>query len=183
MLSTYHTVVAVVGTNEKRKTLKTQSYIVSSSLSHSGSRIMLPRIRAVIVGIDNYPEPFSPLTSAVHDARKIANFLKEKFGAEEANIILLKDSDATKDQIIESISSLTRGAIRDDPFIFFFSGYAGKALPEGSEDGESSQVGIICPVDVSQKGGISDKSLLQTFDQVAKLCGNNIVSTLGIRRS
>jgi hypothetical protein len=104
----------------------------------------------------------------------MAKFLKEKLGAEEANIALLKDSDATKDQIIESISSLTRKAKRNDAIIFFFSGYAGKTQPDG---GESTSVGIICPVDVSDKGGISDKFLLQTFDQVSKSCGNNIVSS------
>jgi hypothetical protein len=143
---------------------------------------MIPPIHAVIVGIDKYPPPFSQLTSAVSDASKIAGFLKEHFGTKEANITLLTDVDATKDRITESISSLTGKANRNDAIIFFFSGYAGKTEQEGPEGSESTEVGIICPVDVFENGGISDKSLLQAFDQVSKSCGNNIVSSLRIRR-
>jgi hypothetical protein len=138
---------------------------------------MVPPIHAVIVGIDKYPPPFPQLTSAVSDARKLADTLK-MLGAEEANITRLEDSAATKDQIIKSISSLK--VKRDDAVVFFFSGSSGNTK---SEDGKSTSVGVICPFDVSVEGGISDKSLLQTFDQVSKLCGNNIVGGLRIRHS
>lgn len=140
---------------------------------------MVPPIHAVIVGINNYPPPFSKFTSAVGDARKIAKFLKEELRS--ANTTLLEDSAATKGRIIESISSLASKANRGDAIFFFFSGASGQTV-EQSEGGETTSVGVICPFDVSNEGGISDKDLLQTFDQLSKLCGNNIVSGLRIRR-
>ncbi|KIJ53847.1 hypothetical protein M422DRAFT_775802 [Sphaerobolus stellatus SS14] len=137
---------------------------------------MLPPIHAVLVGIDNYPHPFSPLTSAVRDACKVKDFLREKLAVPEGNITLLKDAQATKERIIGSISSLTQKANRDDAIIFVFSGYTGKPTSMGVVGGgKANDVGMICPVDVSDQGGISDTSLVQLFDQVSKSCGNNII--------
>jgi hypothetical protein len=140
---------------------------------------MIPPIHAVVVGIDKYPD-FPHLTKAVSDARKISDHLKQEL---HADVTVLDDYKATKEEIIREISSLSSKTSRNDAILFYFSGYAGKTLVEQSEGSGLTEVGIICPIDVSDAGGISDKSLLQTFDQVSKSCGNNIVSGLCIRRS
>ena len=95
--------------------------------------------------------------------------LKEVFNAEEKNIDFLEGNAATKEGIINAISSLMKKANRNDAIVFFFSGYAGKF---GTEDGDE---GILCPVNVSEAGGILDRLLLQLFDKVSKSCRNNIV--------
>jgi len=125
-------------------------------------------LHAIIIGINDYPD-FATLTSAVSDAQKTQQCIKEVLKAEEKNINFLEGSAATKENIINAISSLTNRANRNDAILFFFSGYAGRA---GTDDGDE---GIICPVDVSKAGGISDRLLLQLFDRVSKSCGNNIV--------
>jgi len=129
-------------------------------------------IHAIIADINKY-QSFQHLRSAVSDAAKVQQVLEDEL---KANIVdFLDDEKATKAGILESISSLPRKVKRNDAIIFFFSGYAAYA---GRLQDEGGPVGIICPVDVFAEGGISDKSLMQAFDQVAKSCGNNIVRCL-----
>ena len=131
---------------------------------------MLPATHAVIVGIDRYPD-YQPLSTAVKDTRKMHDYLKNKFQANEENLKLLTDDQAKKADIIDAISSIAKRAdARNESIIFFFSGYSGRTKSEDDE-----QEGILCPVDVLDEGGLSDSLLLQLFDQVAKSCGNNIV--------
>ncbi|KIK50358.1 hypothetical protein GYMLUDRAFT_462027 [Collybiopsis luxurians FD-317 M1] len=120
-------------------------------------------MHAILVGIDHYPESGLPsLEHSVEDAKRIKKFL----GADEDNIRVLQDSEATKDGITKALQSLSDKAKRNDAIVFFFSGYA------GSLDGEDDAV--ICPCDIQSAGGLSVKSLLRTFDLLSKRFGNNI---------
>ena len=132
-------------------------------------------IHAIVVGINDYPElsDSPPLKFACSDAIEFRNVLIE-IGAKKDNITILLDSAATKRAIIDRIDSLTDSDAcvkRGDAIIFFFSGYA---IRTSSNDG-----GFICAYDTDPEiGGISDSYLLETFDRVAKSCGNNIVCLL-----
>ena len=147
-------------------------YFTSTTMSNISDK--LPSIFAVVVGIDEYKE-FPPLTSAVADARKIATFLTDRFNVPADNIISLHDSKATKEGIIGALSSLPqRPAIRrNDAILFFFSGYAGQA--KSDESNNESPVGLICPADIDEQTGIPDATLVQLFDHISKSLGNNIV--------
>lgn len=133
---------------------------------------MLPAIRAVIVGIDTYPT-FEPLRTAVRDAQRIYDYLKDELGAETENLKLLTNDQAKKDDITAAILAVEKNAVRNAPIIFFFSGYAGQT---NAEEGEMEAT--LCTVDVNETGGISDTTLLQLFDQISKSCGNNITVIL-----
>jgi len=130
---------------------------------------------AVLVGIGKY-EGSPPLNSAVDDARKIATFLTTKLGIPRENITSLYDSDATKQGIIEALSSLPHRSNfkRNDAILFFFSGYAGQAKLKSEGSDKEVTVGIICPADIHKQSGIADAALIQLFDQISKSCGNNI---------
>ncbi|KAF5347053.1 hypothetical protein D9758_011615 [Tetrapyrgos nigripes] len=134
-----------------------------------------PTFHAILVAINEYDGTgFLPLKSALSDSGKIRSLLK-RLGAEDANITCLLDADATKDNILKAIASLTTKAKRDDPIVFFFSGYS------ASNPSDSAvKSGVICPVDVLKPkgGGIPEHALLQAFDQVSKRCGNNITLLL-----
>ncbi|KAE9396981.1 hypothetical protein BT96DRAFT_91435 [Gymnopus androsaceus JB14] len=67
------------------------------------------------------------------------------------------------------LQSLSTRVKRNDPIVFFFSGYSAK-----SDHGGGPPVGVICPFDITTNGGISDKVLLQAFDLLSQSCGNNI---------
>ncbi|TFK67868.1 hypothetical protein BDN72DRAFT_74132 [Pluteus cervinus] len=121
-------------------------------------------VRAILIGIDQYPDPFPHLTHAVYDATAMESCLR--FLGMTGEITLLTNCQATRDNIISTILSLTadRTLRRGDPILIFFSGLAGKEL---------AGCGSICPVD-AHEGGISDETLLQTLGQVVGACGNNI---------
>ena len=137
---------------------------------------------AVVIGIDNYEDGFGSLKTAVSDAEKFSDYLKNDYDSDadqkNTDVKLLKD--AKKSQIFDAISSLEGTVNRNDPIIFFFSGFAGQSETD-SEDGEKE--GLLCPADVLKEGGISATSLLNLFDQISRSCGNNIVSIFDAGRT
>jgi hypothetical protein len=138
----------------------------------SESAAQIPPMFALLVGINEYKE-FDHLKRCVGDVHSIETFLTTKWKIPQHNITTLIDAEATKERIIKELSSLPDkpGFVRNNAILFFFSGYAGISRSGGSE------VGIICPVDITrQQGAITDAMLIQLFDQIAKSGGNNIVS-------
>ena len=148
------------------------------------SRPTIPKIHAILVGINVYAEQRS-LKSAVKDAEAFKKVLAK---LDSSDLTLLLDIDAKHDSIMTALDSLQckDGLTRDDAIVFFFSGYAGSAKDNEQEDGKEGpkeeekegpkEVGMICPTDFMEKGGISDQMLVKLFDRISKACGNNIVS-------
>jgi Caspase domain len=145
------------------------------------SRSTIPKIHAILVGINVYAGQRS-LKSAVKDAGAFKKVLEK---LDSTDLTLLLDVDAKHDSIMTALESLQYkdGLTRDDAIVFFFSGYAGGAKGDGQEDGKEEEetegpkeVGMICPTDFMEKGGISDQMLVKLFDRISKACGNNIVS-------
>ncbi|TFK67335.1 hypothetical protein BDN72DRAFT_104968 [Pluteus cervinus] len=134
---------------------------------------MIVPASALLIGIDKYPKPFPTLSSAVKDAKAMESLLKSDLGMTKG-VTLLTDADATKENIINAIQSLKPVVSGRDEFILiFFSGIAARARTPDASDGQST-MGLICPVDAYETGGISDGALLQLLDQVAKERGRNI---------
>jgi len=143
------------------------------------SRSTIPKIHAILVGINVYAEQRS-LKSAVKDAEAFKKVLEN---LDSTDLTLLLDVDAKHDSIMTALESLQYkdGLTRDDAIVFFFSGYAGGAKGDGQEDSPKEEekegpkeVGMICPTDFMEKGGISDQMLVKLFDRISKACGNNI---------
>ncbi|MBQ6155525.1 MAG: caspase family protein [Bacteroidales bacterium] len=88
---------------------------------------------AVIIGIADYKEGNSDLTFTTRDAQLFCDFLMSSAGGNvpASNIYLLKDSKATKNNILYYTRQLFSRASEDDRVIFFFSGHgcAGYLLP------------------------------------------------------
>jgi hypothetical protein len=62
-----------------------------------------PRKRALLVGINNYPDPrWIPLQGAVNDVLLQKELLNHRFGFESNEILLLTDKEATRDNILYS---------------------------------------------------------------------------------
>ncbi len=83
------------------------------------SKPSIPEINnsyALIIGIDEYNPPHQQLAAAVNDATELAKILENKFGYK---ITLLLNQDASKDRIIEKLTSLLDNTIEeDDRFLF-----------------------------------------------------------------
>jgi hypothetical protein len=129
-------------------------------------------IFAILVGIDTYSPPFTPLNKAVGDVNKLKRLLMDhpQIKLKEKDIKVLTNGDATRESIIEALSSLPKGLPRNNSVLFYFSGYSGSA----------NDSGVLCPVDSFEPevGTISDKMLIRLFESMSLSISGNIVSDL-----
>jgi uncharacterized caspase-like protein len=96
---------------------------------------------ALIIGIDKY-QNVQNLNYAVKDAESVHDILVNTFDFPEFNIKLLKNEEATKQNILESFSDITKKADYKDRVLIYFAGHgATDDLPEGGE------MGYLLPVD------------------------------------
>ncbi|KAJ7208112.1 hypothetical protein C8J57DRAFT_1540773 [Mycena rebaudengoi] len=114
---------------------------------------------ALIVGIDDYiaTDIFPPLRGCVNDAEAFREFLLNDpsthgLGVPARNIILLKNSEATRKAIMDTFKThfTTNTSIREDEevtMIFFFAGHGSRAHAPGNMMASDEQVETICPYD------------------------------------
>ena len=90
---------------------------------------------ALIIGINKY-QNVQPLNYAVKDAESIQDILVNTFDFPEDNVTLLKNEEATKQNILKSFSEITKKAEDSDRVLIFFAGHGETMdLPEGGEKG------------------------------------------------
>lgn len=78
---------------------------------------------ALIVGIDDYPGTGSDLNGPTRDADLVAQALIESYGFDPANVVVLKDSEATRPNIANGIVRHLGKAGPDGVAVFFYSGH------------------------------------------------------------
>ena len=84
-----------------------------------------PRRRALLIGINNYPDPASRLEGCVNDVFLMSSVLQESgFDPEEIRIVL--DERATTQGIMERLHWLLAGVRDGDQRMLFYSGHGAK---------------------------------------------------------
>ena len=96
---------------------------------------------ALVIGINDY-QNIQGLDYAVKDAESVEKMLVDLFGFDKKNVTVLKDREATKLNIIQEFSNITRKAKSTDRVLIFFAGHGEtESLPGGGE------LGYLMPVD------------------------------------
>ena len=91
---------------------------------------------ALLIGIDTYQTVTPNLHYAVDDAEDMRELLIGQFGFLEDNVTILKNEEATKQNILRSFRDITRSAKKNDRVLIFFAGHGETyKLPEGGEMG------------------------------------------------
>jgi serine/threonine protein kinase len=98
-----------------------------------------PSLHAILIGIAAYRN-LPPLSKTAIDARDLHDLLAQS-GYPAANLILLRDKQATKSAINDELDRLARRAGPDDTVVIFFSGHGTQRIG-GFEPGE-----YLCPVE------------------------------------
>ena len=98
---------------------------------------------ALLVGIDDYPGTGNDLRGPIEDARIMYRVLTERFGFDPDNIVVLNDSDATRENIANGIVQHLGQAGPDGVAVFFYSGH-------GMQMGEN--IGLTGALDPEPKG-------------------------------
>ena len=78
---------------------------------------------ALLIGIDDYPGTGSDLRGPVEDAQIMYNTLTERFGFDPANIVVLNDADATRENIANGVVQHLGQAGPDGVAVLFYSGH------------------------------------------------------------
>jgi hypothetical protein len=111
---------------------------------------------ALLVGIDDYPGTGSDLRGPVEDARIMYRALTERFGFDPQNIVVLNDSDATRDNIANGIVQHLGQAGPDGTAVFFYSGH-------GTQIGRN--IGLTGALDPEPRGDGDEAIYIYGYDQ------------------
>lgn len=114
--------------------------------------------RALLVGINAYQQPQFNLAGCVNDVLEMGKILKEKYGFLDEEIRLVKDAQATRSNIIESLTNLLSGTSDGDQLLFYFAGHG---TQKGFEvDGEpAGRDQAIVPYEITMSSLVTDNEL------------------------
>ena len=130
-----------------------------------------PDRRALLVGINNYPDPANILEGCVNDVFLMSSVLQESgFEPEEIRVVL--DDRATTEAIMERLHWLLDGVQDDDQRVLFYSGH-GAQIPGYDIKGEPDHVDeCLVPYDFdwSSAHAIRDKTFCELYSQLPYGC-------------
>src|SRR5262245_30860281 len=132
------------------------------SLRRSGGRTdMSPRVYALLVGINDYPSQVGKLAGCLNDVDHFCAYLSNNFDKAYLAIEVLKDSEATRDNVIKQFRGHLGKAREGDVALFQYCGHgarwaSAKAFKEFYPDGKDE--GLVC-IDSRRPGGfdLADK--------------------------
>ncbi len=104
---------------------------------------------ALLVGIDTYSWPNTPLDGCVKDVAMIQTVLTEKYGFPASNVKTLLNSAATFEGIRNAFQThLIEQARRGDAVVLYYSGH-GTQTPDNNGDEADGIDETLCPVNIS----------------------------------
>ncbi|KAI0027176.1 hypothetical protein K488DRAFT_30944, partial [Vararia minispora EC-137] len=144
---------------------------------------------ALLIGINDYPR-LRKLKGAVSDVHAMRSFLVNYLDVPDDGIHIrtLLDADATRDNIISSVSNLSEDPhiSKDDPILIFYAGYGSTLLmPTTKWSTDSSEVQCLVAYDAAHdstgkyvEGVIPDFTLGSLLCGLGDAKGNNITVIL-----
>ena len=127
--------------------------------------------KALLVGINKYPDPRNELRGCVNDILEMEHFIAETNKVySKQNIKKLTNKDATKKEIITQIKWLIEGAEAGDQLLFHYSGHGAQAPTKFNSLEKDGLDEIICPYDFDGTNNTSlrDKEFAQLFAAIPK---------------
>ena len=132
---------------------------------------MAGKIYGLLIGINAYPDHVGRLYGCVNDVDHFHAHLKRRFGPSSLAIEVLKDGDATRDNVIRLVRTHLGKASSGDVAVMQYSGHGARwrsapefaaLFPEGMDEG------LVC-VDSREPGGydLADKELAILLAEVA----------------
>lgn len=126
-----------------------------------------PDRRALLVGINNYPDPSNVLEGCVNDVFLMSSVLQESgFQPEEIRVVL--DDRATTAAIMERLHWLLDGVRGGDQRVLFYSGHGAQIPGYGIKDEPDHVDECLVPYDFdwSPEHAIRDKQFCEMYSQL-----------------
>ena len=123
--------------------------------------------RALLVGLNRYPDPANNLRGCVNDVLQVSNLLRRRFGFDPSrDIRLLTDERATTGRIVERLDWLVAGASPGDVLVFHYSGHGLQVRDRHGDELDDGLDEIICPYDLNWDDPFTDDDLGQALAPV-----------------
>jgi metacaspase-1 len=124
--------------------------------------------KALLVGINKYPDKDNELHGCVNDTTDMANFLHQKCHFAMGDIRLLTDARATTQGIRERLNWLIGDAKAGDRLFFQYSGHGAQKATRNHKAEVDGLDEVICPVDFdwTDEHMIRDKEFHKIFSKV-----------------
>jgi hypothetical protein len=126
-----------------------------------------PTRRALVIGINDYPDPANRLEGCVNDTFLVSAALQER-GFEPQNIRALLNDRATHDTILERLHWLLDRAEDEHERVLFYSGHGAQIPAYGAGDEVDHLDECLVPWDFdwSDRTAIIDKQFYQLYSQL-----------------
>ena len=127
--------------------------------------------KALLVGINKYPDPRNELRGCINDILEMEHFITETNKVySKQNIKKLTNKDATKKEILTQLKWLIEGAESGDQLLFHYSGHGAQAPTKFASLEKDGLDEIICPYDFDGTNNTSlrDKEFAQLFAGIPK---------------
>jgi metacaspase-1 len=116
--------------------------------------------KALLVGLNHYPDPENTLRGCINDVRQVSDLLYSRFGfAADGSIRLLTDSRATTAAIVDRLHWLLDGAREGDVLVFHYSGHGSQVPDRHGDELDDGLDEIICPYDLDWDDPFTDDDL------------------------
>ncbi|HEY3380354.1 MAG TPA: caspase family protein [Vicinamibacterales bacterium] len=116
--------------------------------------------RALLVGLNRYPNPENTLRGCLNDVLQMRELLRTHGGFEdERTVRLLTDQRATTRAIVERLEWLVGGARPGDVLVFHYSGHGAQVRDRHGDELDDGLDEIICPYDLDWDSPFTDDDL------------------------
>jgi hypothetical protein len=113
------------------------------------AREPIGRIRAVLVGIDEYESPdVRSLQGCVNDVALVRSLLKEYFEVRNEDIRVVVNRRATKAAILHRLRDMISRGEPGDVLVFYYSGHGSQVRDRNGDELSDGLDEIICPFDM-----------------------------------
>ncbi len=133
---------------------------------------MAKKIYALLVGINDYEPPVAKLSGCLNDVEHFQSYLNDSFNKADLAIQILKNGEATRDNVIKQFRTHLCRAQADDVAVFHYCGHGARSksasefarfFPDGWDEG------LVCYDSRLGNGyDLADKELAVLIHEVAK---------------
>ncbi len=116
--------------------------------------------KALLVGLNAYPNPSNSLRGCLNDVLQMSRVLQEGFGFDDPRQIrVLTDQRATTAAIKDRLHWLLDGAVAGDVLVFHYSGHGAQVRDRHGDELDDDLDEIICPYDLDWDDPFTDDDL------------------------
>jgi hypothetical protein len=122
--------------------------------------------RALLVGVNHYPDPRNNLKGCVNDVLMMAQMLTTNYQFESSDIRLLTDERATTSGIRQRLRWLVEDTAPGSVLLFRFSGHGSQVRDRDGDELDDGLDEILCPYDLDWDDPFSDDEIAQVIEAV-----------------